>query len=383
VESYFDAKIIAERLLNSALSVKMRSENRNTAGPIEIRFSRSDIKSDSTTQLMVETLEQGLSTFRTRPVQVETMAREFFEDSSSFAAERLRVTLDDGEELNVFFKDLNPHNQLEAARLIRNTQLEGGLRELQMYQQVLTMDDFETPHLYASRWEPEQAIHWLFLEYVGRSLKKATDPDLWREAARWAARFHAKSARWYGRWTGFLPRYDQAHYEDCGKRISEKLPHTDPEDRPVIQKALEHFSVSIDRLLDLPQSVVHGQYYGHNLVIRKAPPDCQVTAIDWESAAIGPSFFDIACLSAGKWALEQKQQMRRAYFDEYRLVSQTELTWNDFMEALFDLNIYQSLLWLGWWPDRNFSRHFGRWIRELERLMSERSYEIALQKGVF
>jgi len=383
VESYFDAKKIAERVVNSALSVKMRSENRNEAGPIEIRFSRSDIQSDSTTQLMVETLEGGLSNFLARPVQVETMAREFFEDSSTFAAERLRVKLDDGDQLHVFFKDLNPQNQLEAARLIRSTQLEGGLRELQMYRQILTMGDFETPRLYASRWEPEQAIHWLFLEYVGPSLKKATDPHLWDEAARWVARFHAKSAQWTAEWTSFLPRYDRTHYQECVERIQEKLPHVDPEDRPVIQKAMEHLTNSIDHLLEQPQSVIHGQYYGHNVIIRKAPPNCRVTTIDWESAALGPSFFDIACLSAGKWTAEQKERMRRAYFDEYRLASETKLTWNDFIEALFDLNIYQSLVWLGWWPDRNFSRHFGRWIRELERLMSERSYEVALQKDVF
>ena len=197
------------------------------------------------------------------------------------------------------------------------------------------------------------------------------------------ARFHAKSAQWPAKWTSFLPRYDRTHYQACVERILEKLPHVDPEDRPVIQKAVEHLTNSIDHLLELPQSVIHGQYYGHNVIIRKAAPDCRVTAIDWESATLGPSFFDIACLSAGKWTAEQKERMRRAYFDEYRLASETKLTWNDFIEALFDLNIYQSLVWLGWWPDRNFSRHFGRWIRELERLMSERSYEVALQKDVF
>ena len=382
VEAYFDSKKIAERILNSALSLKMRSGNRNAAArPIEIEVSNANVQIDTTTRLMTETLQDGLSTGRGRAVRIDAIAREFFEDSSSFATERLRVRLDAGDTVDVFFKDLNPQNQLEAARLVRSTKLERGLREIEMYRQVLSTNGFETAQLYASRWEPERGIHWLFLEYVGPSLKKATDPALWRAAAQWAARFHAKARLLPDTQTNFLPRYDRAHYQRCAARIQDKLPHIDPEDRPVIHAALDHFAASIDRLLALPQSVIHGEYYGHNVIIRRPSPDCRVTVIDWESAAIGPSFLDLASLSAGKWNSEQKLAMRRAYFEEYKSASGQRIEWDAFLDALFDLSVYQALVWLGWWPDRNFSRHFGRWIRELEGIMHEPG-ETALQRGV-
>jgi aminoglycoside phosphotransferase (APT) family kinase protein len=373
VEAYFDSRKVSERILNSALSLKMRSGQRDVAAaPIEIELSNSNNSADATTRLMAETLQDGLETLRGAPVRIDAIVRQFFEDSSSFTTERLRARLDDGEEVNVFFKDLNPQNQIEAARLVRSEKMDRGLREIQMYTRVLSSDCYETAKLYASRWEPYRSIHWLFLEYVGPSLKKATEPALWRAAAQWAARFHAKVRSIPAAQTDFLPRYDRAHYWLCAHGIQGKLPHIDPEDRPVIHAALEHFTGSIDRLLALPQSVIHGEYYGHNVLIRRPPPDCQVTAIDWESAAIGPSFFDLASLSAGKWTYEQKLAMRRAYFDEYQSVSGERIEWAAFTDALFDLNVYQALVWLAWWPDRNFSRHFGRWMRELERIMHER-----------
>ncbi len=373
VETYFDAKKISERILNSALSVELRAGNRKpTAHPIEIKLSGLNAERDATTQLMAETLQEGLSKLRGRPVRIDAIVREFFEDSSSFATERLCARLEEGGSVNVFFKDLNPQNQLEAARLIRSTRLERGLRELQMYRQVLSTNRLGTPEFYASRWEPEQGIYWLFLEYVGPSLKKATDPCLWREAAQWVARFHAKVRRLPAAQISFLPCYDRTHYRHCAKRIQDKQPHIDPEDCPVIERALEHFVGSIDRLLALPQSVIHGEYFGHNVIIREAGPNYSVAAIDWESAAIGPSFLDLASLSAGKWTPEQKHAMRRAYFDEYQLATGQQMAWDEFIDALFDLNIYQALVWLGWWPDRNFSRHFGRWMRELERVMEDR-----------
>src|SRR4051794_23479387 len=102
-----------------------------------------------TTALMAETLREGLSRLRGRPVTVCQVQREFFSRSSSFWAERLRVRLEGGERLDVFFKDLNPEHQLLDARGVRREKAEPGRRELQVYQQVLDPQRFGTPELYA------------------------------------------------------------------------------------------------------------------------------------------------------------------------------------------------------------------------------------------
>ncbi len=86
---------------------------------------------------MVETLEEGLSRLRGRPVRIPEMLREPLPSISSFHRERLRVTLDGGKTLRVFFKDLNPEHQTEKARTVRARDLAPSLRELRMYQSVL------------------------------------------------------------------------------------------------------------------------------------------------------------------------------------------------------------------------------------------------------
>src|SRR5262249_4817035 len=129
-----------------------------------------------TTRLMSETLREGLSRLRGRPVTVRAVERQYCPRSSSFWAERLRVLLDGGTYLPVFFKDLNPRHQINNARMLRSGGLEPSRRELLMYQQVLSRQNLGTPELYAWRWDPGGGVFWLFLEDAGGS-RLAWNPD--------------------------------------------------------------------------------------------------------------------------------------------------------------------------------------------------------------
>jgi len=117
-----------------------------------------------------ETLEEGLSRLRGRPVRIPELLREPLPSISSFHRERLRVTLDGGKTLRVFFKDLNPEHQTEKARTVRTRDLAPSLRELRMYQSVLSPQRDGTLYLYAFRWEPERGLYWIFLEDGGRTV---------------------------------------------------------------------------------------------------------------------------------------------------------------------------------------------------------------------
>src|SRR5262249_8752118 len=119
---------------------------------------------DGMTGLMRETLQEGLSRWQGRPVNVRELRRQFFFKSWTLRAEQVRVRVDGGGWLEVFFKDLNPRHQIEAARRLHKTELEPGYRELQVYRQILSPERFGTPQLYASRWDPPGEVFWLFLE---------------------------------------------------------------------------------------------------------------------------------------------------------------------------------------------------------------------------
>jgi len=321
-----------------------------------------------TTMLMAETLQEGLSRLWGRPVLVRELRREFFSGCSSFWAERLRVLLDGGERLEVFFKDLNPRHHLNSAPAVRAGGLEPSRRELLMYQRVLSPQRFGTPQLYAARWDPPRGAFWLFLEEAGGALLAGSaDLSLWLAAARWAAGFHAASRRLPPGQTRFLRPYGNTQYRDCVERIERKLADLDAAYRPAVCRALDYHAGLIDGFAALPRSVIHGEFFGKNLVVRAGRPDAPLAVIDWETAAIGPSYLDLVSLTTGWRGSDQKQALWRAYFDSYQAETGLRLDWACFCEDLRRLAVHHTLKWLGWRPDWNFS--MKRWMRELEQAM--------------
>jgi hypothetical protein len=324
------------------------------------------------TALMAETLQEGLSRLHDRPVIVREIRRDASPKSSSYWTERLGVRLDGGEWLPVFFKDLNPRHLVNAAPALRAGQGAPSRRELQMYRQVLSRRRFGTPELYAFRWDPPAGIYWLFLENVGDfRLSRMREFEFWLAGVEWAARFHAALRHLPAEQTAFLPRYDAAHYRHCAEQVQGKLSGLAEADRAVIGRALGHYLSVLDRFLALPQGVLHGEFFAKNLVVRAADPEHRLGVVDWESAAIGPVYLDVVSLSAGRWDARHRQAMWRAYFDRYQTDTGLRLDWDVFCRDLGLLALYQALRWLGWWPGRHFSHHFGRWVEELETVLAD------------
>ena len=339
------------------------------------RTSRSGESDDGRiARLMAETLEEGLSRFPGRAVRIRGMRREFLQSSSSFRTERLHVSLDGGKPLRVFFKDLNPEHQMENARMVREFDLAPGRRELQMYQSVLSPERFGTLHLYTSRWEPERGLYWMFLEDGGRTLLRSfADVDRWTVAARWAARFHAATRSLPDAQTEFLPRYDEAHYRGCLDRVEKILPNLGAPERELVRCGLDCYARRIEWLSALPRSVIHGQFFGQNIMLRKGNSDRKIAVIDWETAALGPGTFDLVSLTSGKWTKEQRQAMWVAYFEEYRAQTGQRTDWETFRGELTMVALYQALEWLAWWGHhRGLSRHFSRFLRELDLVLQEK-----------
>jgi thiamine kinase-like enzyme len=328
---------------------------------------------DPTTRLIVRTLEEGLSKQRGQPVHIRELRREFLDSSSSFRTERLRVSLDGGQCLRVFFKDLNPDHQMEKARALREIERAPSDRELKMYQWVLSPGRFGTLQLYAFRWEPEHGVHWLFLEDAGSTLlHNFDDLDRWILASRWAARFHAATRHLPDSQTSFLPRYDRDHYRRCADHIARILTHVDARERQIIERGRQCYLRRIERLTQLPRCVIHGQFYGKNIMLRRGNPEQLIAVIDWETAAMGPAALDLVSVTSGKWNKEQRQAMWRAYFDEYQAETGERLDWEAFCRDLADVTLYQSLEWIGWWGcHRSLSRHFFKFMKELESTLEE------------
>ena len=324
--------------------------------------------------IIIETLEGAFSRLRGQPVHVTEFQREPCEHVSSFLAEHLRVSLDTGESIPVFFKDLNPDHQIEGARKVRAGDLGPSHHELRVYQQILSRADLGTPQLYAVRWDPSRGFYWIFIEDVGTSrLRDCRNYERWVPAARWAARFHATTRNLQASQTNFLPEWDAGHYRRCAERVRKVLPGLNRQDRLVITDALDHYANRLDWFAALPKSVIHGQFFGKNIMLRHRNAVHPLAVIDWETAALGPGGFDLVSVSSGRWTDEQRQAMWRVYFDEYETCAGVSRSWEDFCRELRELEIYQALEWLGWWRNRSVSHNFGRWIKELTRIMKNQS----------
>lgn len=335
-------------------------------------WRRGQSNDDRVARLMAETLEQGLSRLRGRPVRIREIRREFLRSSSSFRTERLHVVLDGGNPLRVFFKDLNPEHQMDKARTVREFSLASSHRELQMYQSVLSPAHFGTLHLYASRWD-DRGLYWIFLEDGGRTLLRSfADVERWTVAARWAARFHAATRDLPEAQTSFLPRYDHSHYRECAERVRQILPNLEAGERRLVSRGLDCYAKCIDWLGARPRTVIHGQFFGQNIMLRTGHAGPEVAVIDWETAALGPGSFDLVSLSSGKWTRQQRHALQAAYFEAYQAETRQPMDWESFCRDLAPVVLYQSLKWLAWWGHhRRLSHKFSNFMKELGTVLEE------------
>lgn len=326
---------------------------------------------DRVTHLMVATLEEGLARMRGQPIRIRALRRKFLSSSSSFRTERLHITPERGRPLRVFFKDLNPEHLMPKAQRVRRFDLEAGQRELRMYQSLLSPERFGTPCLYASRWEPEHGRIWIFLEDVsGTLLHDRLYLPRWTAGAGWAARFHAATRDLPDAQTSFLPRHDREHYRRCVERVEQILPNLDAPERKLVEQGIECFAERIDWLSTLPRCVIHGQYFGENILWRRASAAQRIAVLDWETAALGPGTFDLVSLSSGKWTKRQRQAMWTAYVEQYQVATGRPVDAEAFREDLAGVALHHALEWLAWWGNhRGLSKHFANFIRELRAVL--------------
>lgn len=317
-------------------------------------------------------LEVAFSKLRGGPVRIQKVEGETCVHESSFHAERLRIQLKNGESIPVFFKDLNPQNQIAPARKVRTNSLSPSYQELRVYRRILSRVNVGTPQLYSVRWEPARGTYWLFLEDIkGSRLRDSRNYKRWVPAASWAARFHARTRDLPPGVTRFLPVHDHKHYQRCAERLRSILPDLQINDRRLVEPALNHYADRLDWFAALPRTVIHGQYFAKNIMLRPRKPEQPLAVIDWETAALGPGTYDLVSISSGGWTAHQRRIMWRAYFDEYRAETGIARDWEDFCEEAREMELYQALEWLAWWRNRSVSHNFGRWVKELARILRD------------
>ena len=233
--------------------------------------------------------------------------------------------------------------------------------EVAVYRDILARSKHFRPKLYGSYTDRETGDHWIFLEYLDGSLRigKVGDISAILKAARWIARFQAANQRLVvSKRLQFLKRYDRDYYVGWVRRTSEFAGSLHRR-YPWLRTLCRHSEKLLAPLLGSSPTVIHGEYYPHNILYRRG----LVCPVDWESAAIAEGVIDIATLTEG-WPEEVVQACMKEY-QRTRWPGGVPAGFK-FKETLMAASLYMCFRWLG---DEPSATH-GQALRYFRRLRS-------------
>jgi hypothetical protein len=301
-----------------------------------------------TSQLRIE-IERVLQDHFADSRRVRLLLRRESPYRSSFHLEELAVHLDDGTSLIVVFKHLSEAALSTAAGNAKPNFLYDPMREITAYE-LLAGTEAGTAVCYGTSVDPTQGRFWLFLEKVeGTELYDVGDFDAWKAVARWLGRFQSRTAPDGKRWRRrcHLLHYDADYYRIWPERAL-AFSHRYPQSAPVLRQLASRYEHVVERLVALPMSVLHGEFYASNVLVRGSGTNFRVCPIDWEMAAWGAALVDLAALCSGEWGEEERRAMAleyRASLDPQVFDTYSEA---DLLEGLDACRMHLAMQWLGW-----------------------------------
>jgi hypothetical protein len=273
-------------------------------------------------------------------------------DKTSFNLLDLEIELEDGTILQLLLKDLGTKNLHETARRVKPGFLYDPMREIKAYQEILAPNLLGTARFYGAVVRPDVDLYWLFLEKVtGSRICFVRGRTAWLQAARWLARFHSRFAgqRETLDRANHLLRYDAPFYRVWLERAetfqSVGIRQTD------WNSLVRNYGRAIERLIRLPSTLVHGEFYASNILVQKTGDGCRICPVDWETIAVGPGLIDLAALTSGSWADGDRIEMAVAYQDALLCEGMAPCALDDVLSSLADCRLHLAIRWLGWAPD--------------------------------
>jgi Phosphotransferase enzyme family len=321
------------------------------------------------------TVQEVLSDYYGKQRTIKELQRVPFAYSTSYALEHLSVVLTTGEEVKLIFKDSSREALLAGAHAAKPSFLYDPRREIETYRQILMPNALTTPICFGARVDARIDRYWLFIEYVPGWTLFEVEEVLWIEAARWVAALHArfKTSDTLDRLapTAHLLVYDRSFFELWPPRALELVGRSSASkyQRQALRGIVDRYGVVVERLLSLPYTFVHGEYFASNVIIHTTPGGHRVCPIDWEMAAVGPGLIDLAALTAGDWTEDQRYRMALAYWTDMCTPDDTPQSQAHFFEDLDYCRLHGAMQWLGWSEDwKPPPEHANNWLQEAVRL---------------
>jgi len=263
--------------------------------------------------------------------------------TSSFALEEIDVVFADGSEAALVMKDLSPGAMDAGTRRARPAFLAEPRREIETYRHILPHAPPGTPAWYDDGVMPSRPAsrhrhphgHRLLLERVdGHELRHVGAFSMWKRTAQWIARFHASVPaadvdrlarrakllvhdeafywRWLERAQEFAARSQRSNGGGGARARARASAGVAARRMRVLDRIARGYAPVVARLAAMPRTVIHGEFYPCNVLIRGRGPRARVCPVDWELAAVGPGLIDLAALMTG-WDERAQRALARAY----------------------------------------------------------------------
>ena len=317
-------------------------------------------------------LEKILSSFFGRNPRIRSVRRRRSNYCSSYTLENLEVELSGSRSLSLVLKDLGPGSLLQTAREVRPQFLYNPRREIFAYRSLLNPQQFGTPICYGAVEAEAGERYWLFLERViGRPLWQVGRFEQWERAAEWLANFHFHFTRSGKAQPPRNPllRYNSEHCLRWVDRAAQFVTRRNGQRTGVsagefIRLAKRYDQVA-DRLLGTDQTIIHGEFYPSNILLRRGERGPQICPIDWEVTAIGPGYIDLAALTSGAWSPDQKARLVKRYHSTLERRGARPPAMQEVAELVDYAQLHLAVQWLGWASDWSPPEsHERNWLDE-------------------
>lgn len=304
-----------------------------------------------------------------------SMTRAPSQFQSSARLHDIEVRLADGSSLSLVHKELGRRGLVPAASRSRPRVLADASREIRVYELLLSRSRLGTPRLYGGHVERQRGIYWLFLERVRHTqLRWTIDPAAWVRTAAWLGNFHGTVEPRDALGELSLVRYDAPFYRSWMDRARRFARAGDRARRIRLDALSRRYDTVVDALVSMPATVIHGQLFPSNVLVDDATPQGRICVLDWETAAHGPGFIDLAALVAGRWSAEDRGAMVAAYRHALTRSSQTAATVDRGEDSLLYARLHLAVQQLGWadrWVPPAEQAH--DWLEEAMQLAEQMS----------
>jgi Ser/Thr protein kinase RdoA (MazF antagonist) len=149
-----------------------------------------------------------------------------------------------------------------------------------------------------------------------------------------------------------LIRYDQRLFQRWPVRAVQIAASRDRPNALGSQAALKRLAQRYTQVTEflsaLPWTVIHGDCFPSNVLVKDDPGEQRICFVDWEMAGFGPGLIDIASLTAGSWSDLERERLLLAYRGALEAAGQHPPSLDELLYQLAYCRLHLAMQFLGW-----------------------------------